>query len=83
MASMAKAQEKAASEREARRFERIDLAARSRGISQALLRKFINAGKLTRYKLGTATMIDAAELETLVVADVGNHGPDASVQAKG
>jgi hypothetical protein len=65
---MAKTKEKAVGAREARRFERIDLAAASRGISTALLKKLINEGKLTRYKLGTATMIDAGELETLIVA---------------
>jgi hypothetical protein len=66
---------------EARRFERIDLAASSRGISTALLRKLINNGQLTRYKLGTATMIDASELEKLIVADIGNRGPAFAPQA--
>lgn len=79
---MAKVREKVIGAKEARRFERIDLAAASRGISTALLRKLINAGKLTRYKLGTATMIDAGELEKLIVADIGNHGPERAPQAQ-
>jgi len=79
---MAKVKEKVVTAKEARRFERIDMAASSRGISTALLRKLINAGKLTRFKLGTATMIDAGELEKLIVADIGNHGAQASPSAK-
>jgi hypothetical protein len=47
----------------------------------ALLKKLINEGHLTRFKLGTATMIDANELEKLIVADIGNHGPEAAPQA--
>jgi hypothetical protein len=62
-------------------FKRMELAAKQYGISKSLLKKLINEGRLTRYKLGTATMIDAVELENLIIADVGNHGPQAAPQA--
>jgi hypothetical protein len=78
---MSKVKEKTIRPKEARKFERIDMAASSRGISQALLRKLINNGRLTRFKLGTATMVDAHELDQLIVADSGNHGPSAAPQA--
>lgn len=79
---MVKVKERVIGAKKARRFERIDLAASSRGISQALIRKLFNQGRLTRFKLGSATMVDANELEKLIVADVsGNHGPDAAPQA--
>jgi hypothetical protein len=66
--------------KEARNYRRLDLAASVYGISVALLKKLINQGKLTRYKLGAATMIDANELEKLIVADPGNHGAQAAPQ---
>jgi hypothetical protein len=73
---MPKAKEKALA-KAAPRFERIDLVAKARGISTSLLRKLFNQRKLVRYKLGTATMIDTAELDALIVADTtGNHGPE-------
>ena len=64
--------------KESRNYKRMDLAASLYGISVALLKKLINEGRLVRYKLGTATMIDANELEKLIVADIGNHGPTAA-----
>ncbi len=61
-----------------RNFKRMDLAAKSYGISVALPKKLINEGRLTRYKLGAATMIDTVELDKLIVVDAGNHGPVAA-----
>jgi hypothetical protein len=64
-----------------RNFKRMDLAAQSYGVSVALLKKLMNQGRLTRYKLGAATMIDTIELEKLIVVDAGNHGPEAAPKA--
>ena len=54
-------------------FKRMDLAAQSFGVSVSFLKKLIGEGKLTRYKLGAATMIDLVELEKLVVVDPGDQ----------
>jgi hypothetical protein len=61
-------------------FKRMDLAAEKYGLKVSYFKKLINIGKLTRYKLGGATLIDCRELERLIVADVGNHGPQAAPQ---
>jgi hypothetical protein len=63
-------------------YKRISLAAVERGVTLAFLKQLINQGRLTRYKLGACTMVDCNELDALVVADVGNHGPEAAPQGK-
>jgi hypothetical protein len=63
---------------EARKYRRMDIAAGEYGISVALIKKLINLGRLRRFKLGQATLIDCRELEQLIVADIGNHGPSAA-----
>jgi hypothetical protein len=63
---MGKVKERTLGVKESRNYKRMDLAATLYGVSVALLKKLINDGKLTRYKLGTATMIDANELEKLI-----------------
>jgi hypothetical protein len=62
----------------AKNYRRMDLAAQQYGVSVALLKKLINEGRLCRYKLGAATMIDTTELEKLIVVDAGNHGTEAA-----
>jgi hypothetical protein len=69
---------KTAHGRPAKNFKRMDLAAQLYGVSVALLKKLINEGRLNRYKLGAATMVDTVELDRLIVPDQGNHGPDAA-----
>jgi hypothetical protein len=68
-------------ENQARDYKRMDLAAEKYGLTVAYFKKLINEGRLTRYKLGAATMIDCAELEKLIVRDIGNHGAEAAPQA--
>jgi hypothetical protein len=63
-----------ADEARGRDYKRMDLAALKYGLSLAFFKKLINGGRITRYKLGTATLIDCAELERLIVRDAGNHG---------
>jgi hypothetical protein len=65
-------------EGQAKDFKRMDLAAEKYGMTVAYFKALINSGKLTRYKLGTATLIDCNELEALIVRDVGNHGRQAA-----
>ena len=65
-------------------YKRMDLAAAKYGMAVATFKMLINKGKLTRYKLGAATLIDCRELERLIVEDsTGNHGPQAAPRAGG
>jgi len=80
MAKKPTVKEKVISEQQAKDYKRMDLAAEKYGLTVAYFKKLINAGKLTRYKLGMATMIDCNELERLIVPDAGNHGPERAPQ---
>lgn len=55
-------------------YKRMEKVAEDYGISVAFLKKLIRLGRLTRYKLGTATMIDTDQLNGLIVEDIANHG---------
>ena len=81
MAKKATVKQVVIQEKEAKDYKRMDLAATKYGLTVAYFKKLINEGRLTRYKLGAATMIDCNELERLIVRDIGNHGREAAPQA--
>jgi hypothetical protein len=70
-----------ADEGPAKDYRRMSLVAEKYGIAVAFLKKLINDGRLTRYKLGEATFVDCNELNRLMVRDAGNHGPERAPQA--
>jgi hypothetical protein len=76
VAKKSSVKEVAIQEAQAKDYKRMDLAAQKYGLTIAFFKKLINEGRLTRYKLGLATLIDCNELERLIVPDVGNHGPE-------
>jgi hypothetical protein len=69
-------------EEQAKDYKRLALAAEKYGMKIPYFKSLINSGRLTRYKLGTATLIDCNELESLIVKDDGNHGPANAPKGK-
>jgi len=52
--------------RAGRRFGRIPTAAQEVDVSDDFIKKLLRDGRLTRFKLGTVTLIDLQELRELV-----------------
>jgi len=52
--------------RAGRHFGRIETAARTADVSAGMIRKLLEQGKLTRYKLGAATLVNLDELIGLI-----------------
>ena len=78
MAKKSSGKEVVITAQQAKDYKRMDLAAEKFGISVPYIKKLFNEGKIHRYKLGAATMVDCAEIEALIRMDEGNHGPAAA-----